>query len=107
MNRLEEILAVKRAEVERLRPIAATLVDQAFAITDFRGFRAALKRKDDQLAIIAEIKRASPSAGIIASDVDPGAKARDYETQGAEAISVLTDKTFFQGSVVDLTTVHD
>ena len=107
MNRLEEILAVKRAEVERLRPIAAALVDQAFAITDFRGFRAALKRKDDQLAIIAEIKRASPSAGIIVSDVDPGAKAKDYETQGAEAISVLTDKTFFQGTMVDLTTVHD
>ena len=107
MNRLEEILAVKRAEVERLRPIAARLVDQAFAITDFRGFRAALKRKDDQLAIIAEIKRASPSAGTIVSDVDPGEKAKDYETQGAEAISVLTDQTFFKGTVADLATVHD
>lgn len=107
MNRLEEIIAVKRAEVERLRPVAAQLVDQALAVTDFRGFRAALRRADDQLAIIAEIKRASPSAGVIAENVDPAEKARSYQAQGAEAISVLTDKTFFQGSVADLTTVHD
>src|SRR5215472_10201706 len=106
MNRLEEILTVKRAEVERLRPIAHKLSALAFAITDFRGFRAALKRPDDQLAIIAEVKKASPSAGVIESNFNPGAKAREYEHQGAEAISVLTDKTFFQGSVADLTTVH-
>ena len=106
MNKLEEIIAVKRAEVERLRPIAASLVDQAFAITDYRGFRAALSRPDDQLAIIAEIKRASPSAGVIAENVDPAERARDYQQQGAEAISVLTDQNFFQGSVSDLMAVH-
>jgi indole-3-glycerol phosphate synthase len=107
MNRLEEILAVKRAEVERLRPIAERLKDQAFSVTDFRGFRAALQRSDDQLAIIGEVKRASPSAGTIAADIDPGEKAKEYQQQGAEAISVLTDKTFFQGSMSDLAIVHD
>ncbi|HJT79769.1 MAG TPA: indole-3-glycerol phosphate synthase TrpC [Chthoniobacterales bacterium] len=107
MNRLEEILAVKRAEVERLQPIAARIIDQAFSVTDFRGFRAALQRSDDQLAIIAEVKRASPSAGTIAAGTDPGEKAKDYQQQGAEAVSVLTDKTFFQGAMADLAIVHD
>ncbi|HEY4285162.1 MAG TPA: indole-3-glycerol phosphate synthase TrpC [Chthoniobacterales bacterium] len=107
MNRLEEIIAVKRGEVERLRPHADRLIEQAFAVTDFRGFRAALHRPDEQLAIIAEIKKASPSAGVIAADFDPADRARNYQEQGAEAISVLTDKTFFQGSVADLTAVHD
>ena len=107
MNRLDEILAVKRAEVERLRPIAASMIDQAFAVSEFRGFRAALQRSDDQLAIIGEVKRASPSAGTIAADVDPAEKAKVYQEQGAEAISVLTDKTFFQGTMSDLAVVHD
>jgi indole-3-glycerol phosphate synthase len=107
MNRLEEILAVKRSEVERLRPIAERLREQAFAVTDFRGFRAALSRPDGELAVIAEVKKASPSAGVIQSSFDPAEKARDYERQGAEAISVLTDNAFFQGSVADLTAVHD
>jgi len=107
MSRLEEIIAVKRAEVERLRPMAARLVSQALSATDFRGFRAAIKRSDEELAIIAEIKKASPSAGVIASDVDPTTKAKEYEQQGAEAISVLTDQTFFQGSMADLRAVRD
>src|SRR2546421_6996098 len=107
MNRLEEILSIKRGEVEQLRPIAAKLVTQALAAADFRGFRAALQRTDEQLAIIAEIKKASPSAGLIVSDFDPVSRAKDYEAQGAEAISVLTDKTFFKGSVADLSAVHD
>lgn len=107
MNRLEEILAVKRAEVERLRPLAKTLVSQALAAESFRGFRAALQRSDEQLAIIAEVKKASPSAGVIENNFDPAAKAQEYESQAAEAISVLTDKTFFQGSMADLAAVHD
>jgi indole-3-glycerol phosphate synthase len=107
MNRLQEILTVKRAEVERLRPLADRIREQAFAVTDFRGFRAALDRPDGQLAIIAEVKKASPSAGVIEANFNPAEKAQEYERQGAEAISVLTDKTFFQGSVGDLTAVHD
>src|SRR4051812_7643596 len=107
MNKLEEILSVKRAEVERLRPMAARLISEARAAAEFRGFRAALQRSDGQLAIIAEIKKASPSAGLIEENFDPIAKAQEYESQGAEAISILTDKTFFQGSMADLTAVHD
>jgi indole-3-glycerol phosphate synthase len=107
MNRLEHILSVKRAEVEALRPVAERLAEQAFAMTEFRGFRAALKRPDEQLAIIAEVKKASPSAGVIKSDFDPAAQAKEYQRQGAEAISVLTDRTFFHGTLADLTTVHD
>jgi indole-3-glycerol phosphate synthase len=107
MNRLEEILAVKRAEVERLRPLSKQLVSQALSAQDFRGFRAALQRSDEQLAIIGEVKKASPSIGVIEANFDPAAKAREYEAEGAEAISVLTDKTFFQGSMADLAAVHD
>jgi len=107
MSRLEEIIAVKRAEVERLRPMAARLVSQALSATDFRGFRAAIKRSDEQLAIIAEIKKASPSAGVIDDSLDPTTKAQDYEQQGAEAVSVLTDQTFFHGSMADLRAVRD
>jgi indole-3-glycerol phosphate synthase len=107
MNRLDEIVAVKRAEVEQLRKFAEHLGALAIAVTDFRGFTAAIKRPDDQLAIIAEVKKASPSAGVIESNYNPAEKAQDYQRQGAEAISVLTDKTFFQGSVADLTAVHD
>jgi indole-3-glycerol phosphate synthase len=107
MSRLDEILSVKRAEVERLRVTADRLPEQAFAVADFRGFSAALQRGDEQLAIIAEVKKASPSAGVIAENVDPAQKAQEFQEQGAEAISVLTDKTFFHGSVADLTAVHD
>ena len=107
MNRLEEILAVKRAEIERMRPLAQRYASQALAAENFRGFRAALQRSDEQLAIIAEVKKASPSAGLIAPNYDPGAKAKEYESQGAEAISVLTDKTYFQGSMADLAVVRD
>jgi indole-3-glycerol phosphate synthase len=106
MSRLEEILRVKRAEVERLRPRAAELDRQARAQNDFRGFRSALKRRDGQLAVIAEIKKASPSAGLIAEIFDPVAIAKNYEEAGAAAISVLTDEQFFQGALEHLVDVR-
>lgn len=65
-----------------------------------RGFRRALERNAP--AIIAEIKRASPSRGLIAHSFEPPAIARSYEAAGASALSVLTDKQFFQGSLEDL-----
>jgi indole-3-glycerol phosphate synthase len=65
-----------------------------------RDFRAALERKSP--AIIAEIKKASPSKGILAPDFNPVRIAGEYEQGGAAALSVLTDQSFFQGSLTDL-----
>jgi indole-3-glycerol phosphate synthase len=99
MNRLEEILRVKRAEIERLRPQIDELKRRALQRNDFRGFSSRLLRADSRLAIIAEVKKASPSAGIIAKSFDPIAIAQNYERAGADAISVLTDEQFFQGQL--------
>src|SRR5258708_24724665 len=106
MNRLEEILEVKRQEIEQLRPRAAELDRQARARKDFRDFRSTLHRDDDALAVIAEIKKASPSAGVIAKSFDPVEIAKNYERAGANAISVLTDTQFFQGKLQDLADVR-
>ena len=102
MNRLEEILHAKRAEIERLRDRAAELELQARARKDFRGFRSALQQKDGRLAVIAEVKKASPSAGVIAKSFEPVEIAKSYERAGANAISVLTDTEFFQGKLQNL-----
>jgi indole-3-glycerol phosphate synthase len=106
MNRLEEILAAKRDEIEQLKPRAAELDRQAQARADFRDFRGALESAGEQLAVIAEIKKASPSAGVIAQSFDPVEIAKNYERGGANAISVLTDAKFFQGSLEDLKNVR-
>jgi len=107
MSRLEEIISAKQLEVEQLKARRLELEDKAQAPREFRGFRAALERDDRQLAIIAEVKKASPSAGLIAPDFDPVKRATEYETGGAEAISVLTDQKFFQGSIGDLTAARE
>ncbi len=107
MNKLDEILAVKRAEIERLRPQADALHRRALERNEFRGFAAALKRADRNLAVIAEIKKASPSAGVIVEQFDPIGIARNYERSGAAALSVLTDQTFFQGALHHLTDIRD
>ena len=99
MNKLHEILEVKRTEVERLRPHAELLRKKALERNDIRGFRQALDRGEGNLALIAEIKKASPSAGVIAEDFDPIDIARTYQAAGAHALSVLTDKQFFQGDI--------
>lgn len=106
MNRLEEILRVKREEIESLRSRANSFHRQAIERNDFRRFRAALKRADGDLAIIGEIKKASPSAGILAESFDPVVLARNYERDVAAAISVLTDAKFFQGSLEHLVDVR-
>ena len=107
MNRLEEILEAKRQEIERLRPRAAELDRQARARKDFRDFRSTLHRDNDTLAVIAEIKKASPSAGVIVDAFEPVELAKNYERAGANAISVLTDSKFFQGSLEHLRNVRD
>jgi indole-3-glycerol phosphate synthase len=99
MNRLEEILRVKRAEIERQRRHEGQWRQQALQRNNFRGFKSALQRIDGNLAVIAEIKKASPSAGLIAKSFNPVAIANNYERTGADAISVLTDEQFFQGQV--------
>ena len=67
-----------------------------------RGFTAALSSSTTTTKIIAEVKRASPSKGSIREDLDPAELARDYEWAGAVAVSVLTERNFFHGSVEDL-----
>jgi indole-3-glycerol phosphate synthase len=99
MNRLEEILRVKRAEIERQRPHEGQWRQQALQRNNFRGFKSALQRIDGNLAVVAELKKASPSAGLIAKSFNPVAIANNYERTGADAISVLTDEQFFQGQV--------
>src|SRR2546430_7841954 len=106
MNRLEEILAAKRDEIERLKPRVAELDRQAKARTDFRDFRSALQQSDEKLAIIAEVKKASPSAGVIVKSFEPVEIAKSYQRAGANAISVLTDTKFFQGSLEHLKNVR-
>jgi indole-3-glycerol phosphate synthase len=106
MNRLEEILRTKREEITRLGTRRAELDRQARERKDFRDFRGALQRADGRLAIIAEVKKASPSVGVIAKSFDPVKIAKDYERAGASAISVLTDAKFFQGDLQHLTDVR-
>lgn len=106
MDRLQEILDVKRKEVAKLLPRAEKLRAAAIERNDFRPFASALDRGPDALALLAEVKKASPSAGVIAAEFDPVAIARRYEAAGAHCISVLTDEQFFQGHLSHLTLVR-
>jgi indole-3-glycerol phosphate synthase len=97
---LARIVEQKRADLPRLSAGRKELEHLASARTDRRDFRAALCSK--QPAIIAEIKKASPSKGVLSHDFDPPRTAGAYEAGGAAAISVLTDEEFFKGSLRDL-----
>src|SRR5262249_53099289 len=97
-NILDRIVAYKRQEIAttRNRMPDAELEKRLAAAPPARDFRAALERGPG-MAIIAEVKKASPSAGLLRADFDPVAIARVYEQNGAASISVLTDEPSFQG----------
>jgi len=100
MDKLAEIIAHKRAEIAPVVARADELRAAACGRTDFRSLHAALQRDAALgLGLIAEVKRASPSAGVIAADIDPVGQAVRYAAAGASAISVLTDERFFHGSL--------
>jgi len=105
MNTLEKILATKRTEIKVLYDGAGlkTIQDLASQAPERPSFHAALK--EPGLSLIAEIKKASPSKGVIRNDFDPDSLANSFESQGASALSVLTDTTYFSGSIDHLTSV--
>jgi indole-3-glycerol phosphate synthase len=107
-NILEEIVWHKEDEVTRLRekvPLAE-LQQQALSSPPARDFIGALHQGKTKPALIAEVKKASPSKGVIRADFDPVAIAQAYQQGGASCLSVLTDEKFFQGSFSNLTQVR-
>ncbi len=105
-NILDRILATKRDEVahaQKQRPLTVMRSDAEHR-RDVRDFVAAIRGKldHDRPAVIAEIKRASPSKGVLREHFDPAAIAAAYAENGAACLSVLTDAQYFQGSLHDL-----
>ena len=95
MNKLDEICATKRSELASRKPLGLAHWPMPSPV---RGFEAALRAKAATgFALIAEIKQASPSKGLIRANFDPAAHARAYQAGGAACLSVLTDAPYFQG----------
>lgn len=100
-NILARIVAKKREELDQAARSLDSWESRAeLRLSERRDFRAALSARTP--AIIAEVKKASPSKGILSHDFDPARIAAQYERGGASALSVLTDESFFQGSLADL-----
>ncbi len=105
---LEEIVLHKRQEVAQMQqelPLAS-LRQQLNTAPTVRNFLTALQENPNQPSLIAEVKKASPSRGIIRADFDPVAIAQAYERGGAACLSVLTDQKFFQGGFDNLRNVR-
>ncbi|KOP25303.1 indole-3-glycerol phosphate synthase [Hapalosiphon sp. MRB220] len=108
MNILEKIVWQKEEEVDQMRekqPLKE-LQKQALSASPTRDFVAALRNGKTKPALIAEVKKASPSKGVIREDFDPVAIALQYQQAGASCISVLTDEKFFQGSFDNLAKIR-
>lgn len=105
-DKLKQILETKREEIKRLKPKADRLRHAAVERNDVRSLFDALAGDRESLSVIAEVKKASPSAGVILADFDPVIIGRSYEAAGASAISVLTDERYFQGSLAYMTNVR-
>ncbi len=104
---LDEIVSQKRVEIEsaRARMPLEELEAQAGDAPPTRDFRAALAGPGP-IRMIAEVKKASPSAGVLREDFDPIAIARTYQAHGASCLSVLTDSKFFQGHLITLARIR-
>ncbi|MEH2078790.1 MAG: indole-3-glycerol phosphate synthase TrpC [Nostoc sp.] len=105
---LEDIVLHKKQEVAKMQqelPLAS-LRQQLNTAPTVRNFLTALQENINQPSLIAEVKKASPSRGIIRADFDPVAVAQAYERGGAACLSVLTDQKFFQGSFDNLRSVR-
>ncbi|MDY7009681.1 MAG: indole-3-glycerol phosphate synthase TrpC [Planctomycetota bacterium] len=108
-NILDRIVETKRKELFRLkreRPLEQVRADLAGAPAVRNFFTACTRKPEKLLNVIAEVKKSSPSAGVIRPDFDPAAIAKQYAQAGADAISVLTDEQYFGGSLDDLRAVH-
>ncbi|MBL8065672.1 MAG: indole-3-glycerol phosphate synthase TrpC [Chthonomonadaceae bacterium] len=104
MTILDEILAHKRDAVKdtQIRRPLAELKAEARDVGPTRGFLRALSSEPKPMGLIAEVKKASPSRGVIRADFDPVGLAKSYEDAGATCLSVLTDERYFQGSTDNL-----
>ncbi|HKB03589.1 MAG TPA: indole-3-glycerol phosphate synthase TrpC [Gemmataceae bacterium] len=107
MTILDTIVAHKWSEVAAVQAAVpeAALSDLANAMPPTRDFAAALRRPG--MRVIAEVKKTSPSAGVLRADFDPVAIASIYERHGADCVSVLTDERFFQGHLRYLTAIRE
>ena len=106
---LDEIIehkALELAESKRQHPVGL-LIEKIKDVQSPRNFFDKIRSRDDDIRIIAEIKKSSPSKGLLTENFDPAELARKFQDYGASAISVLTDYKYFGGSLEDLSIVRD